>query len=94
MDYINATRQLTRSGDVIHPQLRPLGLGTRLVAASGGAATVGASVSDLRRGQNALNSALEVLETDQAGYTKMVALSEHAVVPIDKADHSRRDWRK
>ena len=47
-----------------------------VVAASGGAATVGASVSGLRRGQSGLKTALEVLEKDQSEYTKMVALSE------------------
>lgn len=47
-----------------------------IVAASGGAATVGASVSDLRRSQSGLNAALELLESDQAEYAKMVALSE------------------
>ena len=47
-----------------------------VVAASGGAATVGASVSGLRRGQSGLNAALELLEKDQSEYAKMVALSE------------------
>ena len=39
MEYITVSR--TRSGDVIHPQLRPLGLGPRLIKWVGWIALLG-----------------------------------------------------